>query len=208
MKGGLKDDPKFLLSVEVSSIYSQGGKTRRIHSLLFAPNIEVAEKFNKELVKKGVNITSDGRPIMGLRPPELLEMLMAIDERSFLIPCHVWTPWFSLYGSMSGFDSIEECFGSYSKYIYGVETGLSSDPCMNWRIDELKNRSILSNSDSHSPIKMGREATIFVPKDSNKQISKYANKQMTFDDIRLAIMQDQKAKFKIGYTCRVLSRGG
>ena len=154
-------DPKFVLSVEVSSIYSQGGKTRRIHSLLFAPSIEVAEKFNEELKKKGANLNSDGRPIVGITPPQLLEMLMGIDERGFMIPCHVWTPWFSLYGSMSGFDSIEECFGSLSKYIYGVETGLSSDPAMNWRIKELEHRSILSFSDSHSPIKMGRESTVF-----------------------------------------------
>ena len=142
---GTKDaaDPKFVLSVEVSSIYKQGDKVRRIHSLLFVPSVEVAEKVNKELVKRGVNLNSDGRPIMGLTPPNLMEIMMGIDDRSFLIPAHVWTPWFALYGSMSGFDSIEECFGDYSKYIYGIETGLSSDPVMNWRIDELKNRSIL-----------------------------------------------------------------
>lgn len=179
-------DPKFILSVEVSSIYSQGGKTRRIHSLLFAPNIETAEKFNKELAKRGVNLSSDGRPIVGIKPPEMLEMLMEIDDRSFLIPCHAWTPWFSLYGSMSGFDSIEECFGDYSKYIYGIETGLSSDPAMNWRIPELEKRSILSFSDSHSPIKMGRESTVF-------ELEK-----LTFDNIKNAIMR--KGKDKISYT--------
>lgn len=154
-------DPKFILTVEVSSIYSQGGKTRRIHCLLFVPNIETAEKFNAVLAKRGANLRSDGRPIVGIKPPDLLQMLMEIDERSFLIPCHAWTPWFSLYGSMSGFDSIEECFGDMTKYIYGIETGLSSDPAMNWRIPELEKRSILSFSDSHSPIKMGRESTVF-----------------------------------------------
>lgn len=182
-----KLDPKYILTVEVSSIYSQGGKTRRIHSLLFAPNIEAAEKFNQKLVKRGANLNSDGRPIVGIKPPELLEMLMEIDERSFLIPCHAWTPWFSLYGSMSGFDSIDECFGDYSKYIYGVETGLSSDPAMNWRIPELTKRSILSFSDSHSPIKMGRESTVF-------ELEK-----LTFDNIKNAIMR-KSAKDKIAYT--------
>ena len=171
-----QNEPKFILSVEVSSIYSQGGKVRRIHSLLFAPSIEVAEKMNAALVKKGANLSSDGRPIVGLTPPNLLEMLMSLDDRSFLIPCHAWTPWFSLYGSMSGFDSIDECFGDYSKYIYGVETGLSSDPAMNWRIKELENRSILSFSDSHSPMKMGRELTVF-------ELQK-----LTFDNIKKAIM--------------------
>lgn len=182
-----KLDPKFILSVEISSIYSQGGKARRIHCLLFVPSIEVAEKMNQELVKRGCNVSSDGRPIVGLTPPNILEILMGIDERSFLIPCHVWTPWFSLYGSMSGFDSIEECFGEYSKYIYGVETGLSSDPSMNWRIKELDNRSILSFSDSHSPMKMGRESTVF------------ELQQLTFDNIKKAIMRSS-AKDKIAYT--------
>src|SRR3990167_6595760 len=182
-----KNDPRFILSVEVSSIYSQGGKVRRIHSLLFAPNIETAEKMGQALVKRGANISSDGRPIVGLTPRNLLEMLMEIDERCFLIPCHAWTPWFSLYGSMSGFDSIEECFGDYSKYIFGVETGLSSDPSMNWRIKELENRSILSFSDSHSPMKMGRELTVF-------ELQK-----LTFDNIKKAIMQNSKSD-KIAYT--------
>lgn len=182
-----KDDPKFVLSVEVSSIYSQGGTTRRIHTLLFAPNVKTAEKFNAKLVKRGANITSDGRPIVGITPPELLEMLMEIDERSFLIPCHVWTPWFSLYGSMSGFDSIEDCFGKYSKYIYGVETGLSSDPVMNWRIEELKSRSILSNSDSHSPMKMGREANVF-------ELEK-----LTYENLKKAIKRENRSN-RIKYT--------
>lgn len=182
-----KLDPKFILSVEVSSIYSQGGKARRIHSLLFAPSIEVAEKINQELVKKGCNLRSDGRPIVGLTPQNLIEIIMGIDERCFLIPCHVWTPWFSLYGSMSGFDSIDECFGNYSKYIYGIETGLSSDPAMNWRIKELSDRSILSFSDSHSPMKMGRESTVF------------ELEELTFDSIKKGIMRNS-VKNRITYT--------
>ena len=155
------DKLKFILTVEISSIYSQGGKTRRIHSLVFAPNLSVADKINKELTKRGANLSSDGRPIIGLSARNLLELILSIDKKCMLIPCHAWTPWFSLYGSMSGFDSIEECFGNLSSEIYGIETGLSSDPLMNWRIKDLQSRSILSFSDSHSPMKMGREATVF-----------------------------------------------
>ncbi len=154
-------DLDYILTVEVSSIYSQGGKTRRIHSLIFAPNLEVAEKINKKLTARGANLSSDGRPIIGLSAKNLLELILEASDKAFLIPCHAWTPWFSLYGSMSGFDSIEECFGDLADKIYGIETGLSSDPMMNWRIKELEERSILSFSDSHSPMKMGREATVF-----------------------------------------------
>lgn len=152
---------RFILSTEISSIYSQGGKTRRIHNLVFMPSLESVEKFNTELIKRGANLTADGRPIIGLSSRNLLDLVLSTDSNAFLIPCHAWTPWFSLYGSNSGFDSIEECFMDLSKYIYGVETGLSSDPEMNWRIKDLEKRSILSFSDAHSAIKMGREATVF-----------------------------------------------
>jgi uncharacterized protein (TIGR00375 family) len=184
-------DTKFVLSVEVSSIYSQNGKTRRVHSLLFSPSLEVAERINKELVKRGCNISSDGRPIVGLTPQNILEIMGSIDGGCFMIPCHVWTPWFSLYGSMSGFDSIEECFGKYKDQIFAIETGLSSDPAMNWRIKELENRSIVSFSDSHSPMKMGREATVFeMPK-------------ITFENLRRALMAQGDKKIrdsKVSYT--------
>ncbi|KKR76294.1 MAG: PHP domain protein [Candidatus Levybacteria bacterium GW2011_GWA2_40_8] len=198
-KAESKNETRFILSVEVSSIYSQDKKVRRVHSLLFAPNIETAEKINKELFKRGANLTSDGRPIVGLNPQNLLEIILSVDKSCFLIPCHVWTPWFSLYGSMSGFDSIDECFGELSDQIFAVETGLSSDPSMNWRIKELENRSIVSFSDAHSPMKMGREATVFVRKDGNSK-SEARNPSFNYDDIRRALMQDSKAKLKIGYT--------
>ncbi|HKC15015.1 MAG TPA: endonuclease Q family protein [Patescibacteria group bacterium] len=152
---------RFVLSTEISSIYSQGGKTRRVHNLVFAPSLETVEKINAELIKRGANLSADGRPIIGLSSRNLLDLVLTVDPNTFLIPCHAWTPWFSLYGSNSGFDSIEECFQDLSKEIYGIETGLSSDPEMNWRIKELENRSILSFSDAHSAIKMGREATVF-----------------------------------------------
>jgi len=177
-KSKIKDtqEPFFLLSTEISSIYSQGGKTRRIHNLILSPSIETVEKINKEMINRGYNLNSDGRPIIGLSSRNLLEMVLSIDKTALLIPCHVWTPWFSLYGSMSGFDSIEECFGDYSKFIFGVETGLSSDPEMNWRIKELEKRTILSSSDAHSMAKMGREATVFELED------------LTFKNIRRAII--------------------
>lgn len=173
----VEKDPLFLLSVEVSSIYSQGGKLRRIHNLIFSPSFETAEKINKELLRRGVNLMSDGRPIMGISSKDLLELVLTIDKNVLFVPCHAWTPWFSLYGSNSGFDSIDECFGDYSKFIYAVETGLSSDPEMNWRIKELENRSILSFSDAHSPAKMGREATVF-------ELA-----EPSYENIRVAIMR-------------------
>ncbi len=152
---------RFMLSTEIASIFKQDDKLRRIHNLLFAPNLEVAEKINQELTKRGCNISSDGRPIVGLSSKQLLEMALSIDKQVILIPCHVWTPHFGLYGSASGFDSIEQSFGELSKYIYGIETGISSDPFMNWQIPELEKRSILSFSDAHSAPKMGRESTVF-----------------------------------------------
>lgn len=190
-------EPVFLLTVEVSSIYSQGGKLRRIHNLIFAPSFEIAEKINKELARRGVNLMSDGRPIMGLSSRDLIELVLGVDKRALLIPCHAWTPWFSLYGSNSGFDSIEECFGDYSKYIYAVETGLSSDPAMNWKIAELSNRSILSFSDAHSPAKMGREATVFRIKNEELRMKNY---QISYNDIAGAIKQAAGSNLEIGYT--------
>ncbi len=151
----------FLLSCEISSIYSQGGRGRRIHNLVFFPSLESVEKFNSTLIKKGANLRSDGRPIVGMPARDLAQIAFEADEKALVVPAHVWTPWFSLFGSMSGFDSVEECFGDMAKYIYGIETGLSSDPAMNWRVEDLDSRAILSFSDAHSLEKMGREATVF-----------------------------------------------
>lgn len=188
---------RFILSTEISSIYSQGGKTRRIHNLIFMPSLEAVEKFNSELLKRGANLSADGRPIIGLSSRNLLELVLSTDPNAFLIPCHAWTPWFSLYGSNSGFDSIEECFQDLSSQIYGIETGLSSDPEMNWRIKELDNRSILSFSDAHSAIKMGRESTVFETSDQSSELS--------FSLIKDAIRNNpssnlQALKAKIAYT--------
>jgi len=157
---GSKTGTRFLLSVEISSIYSQGGKTRRVHNLIFAPSMEIAEKINTALGLRG-NIKSDGRPILGLSSIELAELVFGISEEAVIIPAHAWTPWFSVFGSMSGFDTIEECFGEYANKIFAIETGLSSDPAMNWRLSQLDKISLISNSDSHSAEKIGREANVF-----------------------------------------------
>jgi len=176
---GIKS-PYFLLSTEISSIYSQGGKLRRIHNLVFAPSFETVDKINAELLRRGCKLMSDGRPIIGISSRDLAALVLEIDKNCLVIPAHVWTPWFSLFGSKSGFDSLEECFGDMSKYIYAIETGLSSSPDMNWRIKELDNRSILSFSDAHSPEKLGREATIFEIEDM---------KALTYFDIKKAIQE-------------------
>jgi len=154
-------ETKFLLTTEISSIYSQGGRTRKIHNLIIAPSFFAADKISTALRARGCNLTSDGRPIVGLSAKNILELVLGVDDACLVIPCHVWTPWFSLYGANSGFDSLEECFGELSKYISAVETGLSSDPEMNWQVADLDNRSLVSFSDAHSPAKLGREATVF-----------------------------------------------
>ncbi|MCJ7805766.1 endonuclease Q family protein [Patescibacteria group bacterium] len=160
-KDAEEGSPLFLLSTEISSIYSQGGKGRRIHTLVFAPNFETVEKINKELTLRGANLLSDGRPIIGLTAKNVAEVALGVDSRCLIIPAHAWTPYFSVFGSISGFDSIDECFEELAPEIYAIETGLSSDPAMNWRIAELSSRRIVSFSDAHSPAKMGREATAF-----------------------------------------------
>lgn len=157
--GGKNPAIRFILTTEISSIYSKGGKVRRIHNLVFLPSLEAAEKFNTVLGWQG-NLKSDGRPIVGLGAKELLRMALDVNPNSFFVPAHVWTPWFSLFGSKSGFDTLEECFEEYSKHIYALETGLSSDPAMNWRLSALDKYALLSNSDSHSLRRIGREANI------------------------------------------------
>jgi uncharacterized protein (TIGR00375 family) len=150
----------FMLTAEISSIYSFKGKVRRIHNIIMSPSIEIAEKINSALKKRG-NLSSDGRPILGTPAKDLLKIVLDISEDCLFVPAHAWTPWFSVFGSNSGFDSIEECFGEYSKYIYAIETGLSSDPEMNWRLSALDRITLISNSDAHSPGKLGREVNIF-----------------------------------------------
>lgn len=155
------EGPKFVLSAEISLIFSQKNKTnRRIHLILIAPNFEVVEEINLYLSKLG-NLTADGRPTFGISAEKLTLDLLSLSPEILVIPAHAWTPWYSLFGAFSGFDSIEEAFGEATPYIYAIETGLSSDPEMNWRISKLDHITLVSNSDAHSPWKIGREATAF-----------------------------------------------
>ncbi len=151
---------RFLLSVEVSSIYKRGERVRKVHNLLYAPDFETAARIASRLARIG-NIESDGRPILGLDSRDLLEITLESSPDAFLIPAHVWTPWFSALGEKSGFDSLDECFGDLAGHIFAAETGLSSDPAMNWRLSALDRLSLVSSSDAHSPEKLGREANRF-----------------------------------------------
>jgi len=180
----IKNSPtRFILGTELSCIYKKGGKCRRLHLCVFAPSIETAEKIIQKLesynpippalvggravlppitgAKIGFNLKSDGRPILGIDAKNLLELLLEIDESIMMIPAHAWTPWFSVFGSYSGFDSIEECFDDLSPHIFAIETGLSSDPPMNWRLSALDKITLISNSDAHSLENLGREANVF-----------------------------------------------
>jgi len=183
-------DIKFLLTTEISSIYSQGGKTRKIHNLVIAPSFATVEKINAEFKKRGCNLISDGRPIVGLSAKEVADLVLSVDENCLLVPCHVWTPWFSLYGANSGFDALEECFGELSRYIPAIETGLSSDPEMNWQIADLDSRSIVSFSDAHSPSKLGREATVLEIPDI---------KILRYKDIMEALLGSKGIKYTIEF---------
>lgn len=157
---GSKAPGRFMLTAEVSNIFKQGGRTRKVHSLIFAPSLEAARKMNAAFARRG-NIASDGRPIFGFTATELLKMVLDASPEAMLVPAHAWTPWFSIFGSKSGFDSIEECFGEYARHIHAIETGLSSNPGMNRRVSALDRVALLSNSDAHSPSKLGREANVF-----------------------------------------------
>ncbi len=155
-----RGEVRFLLGGEISNIYKRRGKTRKVHNLIFAPDFDAVGRIQAQLERIG-NIRADGRPILGLDSRDLLELVLEIDPRCHFIPAHIWTPWFAMLGSMSGFDSVEECFGDLTSYIFALETGLSSDPPMNWRVSSLDRYTLVSNSDAHSPQKLAREATLF-----------------------------------------------
>ncbi len=176
LKTAVDNKVKFILSTEVALIYKDSEKVRRIHLVIHAPNIAVAEKLNKQLDKK-YNIRSDGRPILGIKAPELVALLLKIDPNFLIYPAHIWTPWFSVFGSKSGFDTLAECFGNQTKNIYAYETGLSSDPEMNWRLSALDHLTLLSNSDAHSPSNIAREANIM-------EISEPVTYQKIYDNIK------------------------
>lgn len=180
---------RFVIGTEVNCSGAQGGRHRRVHMLMFAPNIPTAERVNAALDGKG-NLAADGRPTLHMTPRDLLELLLDIDERIMLIPAHAWTPHFGIYGSKSGFDSLAECFGDMTPHIYAMETGLSSDPAMNWRIPELDGISIVSFSDAHSLPKMGRELTII-------------EGELTYEGLRQSLRQQ-----RIAYTVEFFPEEG
>lgn len=151
---------RYILTSEVSNMYTQGGKGRRVHTLIFAPSFEVVEAIRSKLGNLG-KLSSDGRPIFSFTVKELVKMILDISPDCLIIPAHAWTPWFSIFGTNSGFDSIEECFEEMTPHIYAIETGLSSDPEMNWRLSALDPLTLISNSDAHSPNRLGREANAF-----------------------------------------------
>ena len=155
------DGVKFVLGTEISCVYRQGGKSRRLHLLLFLSSLDCVKRFNTELSRRGVKLEGDGRPSAGMSAEELTSLALDTDPGAMVIPAHVWTPWYGVLGSVSGFDSLEECFGEATPLIRAVETGLSSDPAMNWTVPEMKNRAILSFSDAHSLPNLGREVTVF-----------------------------------------------
>jgi uncharacterized protein (TIGR00375 family) len=172
---------RYILTAEISSIYKKRGKTRKNHNLVVVPDLDTAARFSDRLERIG-NIHSDGRPILGLDARDLLEILLETSDRGFLIPAHIWTPWFSMFGSKSGFDSLEACFEDLTGYIFAAETGLSSDPPMNWRVSDLDGITLVSNSDAHSPSNLGREANIL-------------DTELSFDALRSAIESGRSDRF-------------
>jgi uncharacterized protein (TIGR00375 family) len=153
-------ETKFMLTAEVSNIFSQGGKVRKVHTLIFAPSLSAVEGINDKLRSLG-KLGSDGRPIFGFPAKDLVKIVLNVSSECLVVPAHAWTPWFSVFGANSGFDSLEECFEEEAKHIFAIETGLSSDPEMNWRLSMLDRITLISNSDAHSPNRLGREANVF-----------------------------------------------
>lgn len=172
---------RLILTSEISCIYSKNGRVRKVHILIFAPDFKTVEEINTRLGWIG-NLKADGRPILGLDAKELAKIALNVSEDCLVVPAHIWTPWFSLFGSKSGFNSIEECFEDYTKYICAGETGLSSDPAMNWRWSALDKIALISCSDAHSPAKIGREACVF-------------NTELSYPAILEAIKQRDPQKF-------------
>jgi uncharacterized protein (TIGR00375 family) len=180
----LPSETYFMLTAEVSSIYSEDGQVRKIHNIIFAPSFEIVDKINQKLGSIG-NLYADGRPILGLSTYDLAKIVFDTSEDSMIIPAHAWTPWFSIFGSKSGFDSIEECFKDLTPKIYAIETGLSSDPEMNWRLSALDKITLISNSDSHSLPKVGREANVFEIEEND----------FSYNELTRIIKEKDKEKF-------------
>lgn len=177
---------KFILGTEIACIYKHKDKVRRLHILLFAPSIVAVKKLNSILEERGINIHSDGRPIMGLSGKELLQIALDIDPGFVMIPAHAWTPWFAVFGSKSGYDSLEECFEELTPHIRAIETGLSSDPMMNRRLTQLDNITLISNSDAHGLENLGREANV---------LGFESEQEVTYSEIMRIIQEGDRKKF-------------
>ncbi len=185
----LKDDSsktRFILGTEVASIKKHNYVTRRVHLLLFAPSIAAAKQFNSAMEERGLNIHSDGRPILGMTCKDILKTMLNIDPRMVVIPAHAWTPWFGVFGSKGGYNTLEEAFEELTPHVRAIETGLSSDPAMNGRWSALDNITLISNSDAHSTAKLGREANV-LQFDNEKEI--------TYDEIMRVIQEGDTKKF-------------
>lgn len=178
---GTNGPTRFLLSAEISCIYSKGGSVRKVHVVVLAPSFEAVDKINVQLGWIG-NLMADGRPILGLDAKELAKIALGVSEHCLVIPGHCMTPWFGVFGSKSGFNSLEECFEELTPFIYAVETGLSADPAMLWRIPDGQRVALISNSDAHSPQKIGREVNIF-------------NTDVSYEAIETAIKTKDPQKF-------------
>lgn len=178
-----KSTVRFLIATELSCIYRQNDQTRRVHLCILMPSLQSAEKFNQSLSDRGAKLAADGRPILGMSAKQVLEIMLETDERAMMIPAHVWTPWFAVFGSKSGFDSLTECFEDLTPQIKAIETGLSSDPQMNWRLSQLDDITLISNSDAHSGPNIGREANVM------------DLEQETYDEIVEIIKTKNKKKF-------------
>lgn len=177
---------RFVIGTEISVVYKHKDKTRRLHLLIYAPNLSAARAFIAALEERGVNLKSDGRPIMGLAAQEIVKICLSIDPRMMVIPAHAWTPWFAVFGSKSGYDSLEECFESYTPQIFAIETGLSSDPPMNHRLSALDSIVLISNSDAHSLENLGREANVM----------QFENEAaVSYDEIRRILKERDATKF-------------
>lgn len=177
---------RFIIGTEVASIKKHNDQTRRVHLCIFSPNLEVTEKFNNILEERGFNIRSDGRPILGLTSKQILEVMLECDPRMRMIPAHAWTPWFGIFGSKGGYNSLSDAFEDLTPYIHAIETGLSSDPLMNWRWSHLDNITLVSSSDAHSLAKLGREANV---------LQFNSKKEITYTEIMRIIESGDKEKF-------------
>lgn len=181
-----KSPTRFIFGTEISCIYKHKDKVRRLHLLIFAPSMAAAKQFSQKLEDRGANIRSDGRPIIGITGKEVVQMCLDIDPRMMVIPAHAWTPWFAVFGSKSGYDSLEECFEELTPEIFAIETGLSSDPTMNHRLSQFDRITLVSNSDAHSLDNIGREANV---------LSFESEADITYNEIRRILKTGDRKKF-------------